>query len=699
MADPTNIAGLILTGTRLLVSLGHFWHDSRSAPEEVRSIWETVELLTLSAENVKIQLSATRAVDHVEERMRKSVERLANKCLSELNRLQTKIPKFVEEGEETTFERLKMTLVSRIEQESVRNILTGITACNSALHVALQALTIFEKEKKGVVSGRDIQGEWDSVMDTAQDKLKFRPFRGEDPALPEWEECLDGVLDSLREGASTHKDRSVLAAEEVPSTRRPSFATSTMRRPSTALRDDVDSGIGMAGSDATDDEPQHRPLPKIPEAISEPLLVQMLRHVDESVQKGELAVAANYQMNVMELRERSAVDIPVDTATLCRDAMKLASIYRRMKTPGYRAQAEQILLGIHERLKTEQMDSAAQNTELKLELAHDLGRLYLDLKRPDDAVEYLCMIFDPVDEGVTVALPSIISSGTMLYQIYNDLGHPITAQILDRHVMDKFGISLRALAWCQAAGFEINTEGFRFDVCAKEGNQEVRGQSPLHLAAKRCEKEVLKDMLEQKANPNVCDANTGTTPVLLSCSQQDPECLQLLLDYGGSVEVKDSSGRNGLHLCQRSRGGTKVARILLEPRPGASGNPRTGRIDINAKDGCDNTPLHLAASMGNLPMVNLLLERDATVDITADASGYTPLMAAVQAVMSSREVKRAVLKALVESGADPYRRDWSGQNAINLANDDEIAKMLRNFGKKPPLQSSPSFWSKVRRRR
>lgn len=535
-------------------------------------------------------------------------------------------------------------------------------------------------------------------MDTAHEELKHRPWRGEDPALPEWEECLDGVVESLQESASTYKDRSVLADEEVPPTRRTSLATGSMRRPSTTPRDDVDSGIGMAGSDAADDEPQRKPLPQIPEAISDALLVKMLRDVDEFVRKGELPAAASYQMNVMELRGRLAADSPVDTATLCRDAMKLASIYRRMHTCGYLAQAEQILLEIHDRLKTEQMDSAVQTTELKLELAHDLGRLYLDLKRPYDAVDHLCAIFKPVDDDVTVARPFIISSGTMLYQIYNDLGHPALAETLNCHVMDRFGISLRALAWCQAAGFEIDKDGFRFDVCAKEGSREVRGQSPIHLAAKRCERDILEDMLEQKTNPNVCDANTATTPVLLACSQQDPECLQLLLDYGGSIEAKDSSGRNGLHLCQRSRGGTKVARILLQPGLDASGKSRAGVIDINAKDRCDNTPLHLAASMGNLPMVKLLIELGATVDITADVSGYTPLMAAVQAVMSSRDVKRAVLKALIDSGADPYRRDWSGQSAIGLANDDEIAKMLRNSGTKPPTQPAPSFWAKMRRR-
>ncbi|VDP60176.1 unnamed protein product, partial [Schistosoma mattheei] len=47
------------------------------------------------------------------------------------------------------------------------------------------------------------------------------------------------------------------------------------------------------------------------------------------------------------------------------------------------------------------------------------------------------------------------------------------------------------------------------------------------------------------------------------------------------------------------------------------------KCDINVRDSFDRTPLHLAASSGNLPMVKLLIEGRALVDPVDKVSHYS----------------------------------------------------------------------------
>jgi len=71
----------------------------------------------------------------------------------------------------------------------------------------------------------------------------------------------------------------------------------------------------------------------------------------------------------------------------------------------------------------------------------------------------------------------------------------------------------------------------------------------------------------------------------------------------------------------------------------------------------------------------LLLKNGAQVN-EKDSHGRTPLMHAVH------QNKKDVVRLLLENGADPNLKDNGGHSAIELTGDNEMKKLLRDFGAK-----------------
>jgi ankyrin repeat protein len=177
--------------------------------------------------------------------------------------------------------------------------------------------------------------------------------------------------------------------------------------------------------------------------------------------------------------------------------------------------------------------------------------------------------------------------------------------------------------------------------------------------------DILDIMLrEPLVNVEVQDAKTQATPFLHACSQHDIETVGLLLRHGARSDVCDRHARNGLHLCQRKKGGVQVATCLLDSRA----------VDVDSSDDFGYTALRLAAENANKIMVELLLDRGAKPN-KAGPGGYTPLMAAVEASMPNREVKEGILTTLLQRGADPLLK-YSGKTAAQLAKDRYIKNLL-----------------------
>ena len=115
--------------------------------------------------------------------------------------------------------------------------------------------------------------------------------------------------------------------------------------------------------------------------------------------------------------------------------------------------------------------------------------------------------------------------------------------------------------------------------------------------------------------------------------------------------ASDPQGHDALHQAAAEGDADVVARLL------ASGT------DLGIADNMGNTALHLACQQGWLDASRLLLEAGAPVD-AIDAYGNTPLWRAVFAFQGGDP---ALIRLLLEAGADPDRKNYSDRSPRDMA--------------------------------
>ena len=128
--------------------------------------------------------------------------------------------------------------------------------------------------------------------------------------------------------------------------------------------------------------------------------------------------------------------------------------------------------------------------------------------------------------------------------------------------------------------------------------------------------------------------------------------------------------KTALHFCA-SKNNLGVARKLISH--GAS--PRI-------KDRRSQLPLHRAAAIGSVPMVNLLMEQLSSLN-DPDIAGYTPLHhgkwlyrvcceTSLDLIVAISEGHGDAAMALLKAGAEFDKRDVDGHLALELAPDEKV---------------------------
>lgn len=161
-----------------------------------------------------------------------------------------------------------------------------------------------------------------------------------------------------------------------------------------------------------------------------------------------------------------------------------------------------------------------------------------------------------------------------------------------------------------------------------------------------------------------------------AASVADPYAIKILLEREVDVNEIGKYQNRPLHLLAEDASKKNAEQVkesaLLLLDAGAS---------VIRKNMMGETPIFLAARYQSLELIQIFVERGAKLHFT-DNNGQSPLHIAVSYFNTKeRERSIAILRLLLEGGADPYLKNDSGETAIDIATvrlkDPEVAAILK----------------------
>ena len=200
----------------------------------------------------------------------------------------------------------------------------------------------------------------------------------------------------------------------------------------------------------------------------------------------------------------------------------------------------------------------------------------------------------------------------------------------------------KALGLFFAAGFDVNTPN-------------TAGYTGLMAAAQRGRADIVKLLLDHKADPNVAGRDAGTA-LMLAAENNQPEIVKLLLARGADPNRQDNNGWTAL-LKAAYQGNAQCIEILAS----------------HTKQELDRALL-VATLMERKDAVKVLLDSGAEVDFRA-SDGRTPL------ILAAGKGNKDIVELLLKAGADASLTDQSGQTAQAVAaakGFNDIAESLRH---------------------
>ncbi len=187
------------------------------------------------------------------------------------------------------------------------------------------------------------------------------------------------------------------------------------------------------------------------------------------------------------------------------------------------------------------------------------------------------------------------------------------------------------------------------DAAAELDARNAEGITPLGIACAAGNWRLARFLLERGAKPEL----EGATPALLPAAggeEDEAAGVQLLLKHKARIDARDARGRSALHEAARA-GHVEILAALI-----AAG------ADVHARDSAGRTPLLDAAQGGRIGAVDALAAAQA--DATAlDGEGR----GALALVCTGEAPTAAVVRRLIELGADPTHADHAGRRAADLA--------------------------------
>ncbi|KAI9762377.1 MAG: hypothetical protein M1840_001270 [Geoglossum simile] len=228
------------------------------------------------------------------------------------------------------------------------------------------------------------------------------------------------------------------------------------------------------------------------------------------------------------------------------------------------------------------------------------------------------------------------------------------------------------------------------------------GESPLYLAVRHGNLELIELMLSRGADPNAEDIR-GETPLYVAVQLGHYETVKMLLSYGADQTIQSRVSSNTPVLVAAGMGSVKLVALLtfqgavpcsanVQARllsAAMNGNDEVVQAlldcgaDPNIKNPDGKTPLFLAAMRGHAKVVELLLVEGGhaeTVDLLlAKGVDRTPKCNKLLLTSAARNGNFGIVNALLESGANPDPKSSYGGTPLFLAvmgGHAEVVKLL-----------------------
>ncbi|XP_044739502.1 myb-like protein U [Chrysoperla carnea] len=198
---------------------------------------------------------------------------------------------------------------------------------------------------------------------------------------------------------------------------------------------------------------------------------------------------------------------------------------------------------------------------------------------------------------------------------------------------------------------------------------DVMGNMPIHNAVLENDFFAVKRLcliLKHLKNINIQNESYDMTALHLAISNKcDIEIIEHLLESGVNPEIEDINGNNCLHMISQ-HGNARIMNLVLTKY-------RSPNLDLNTCNYNGSTPLMLCTEHDNVEIAKLLLKHKADTEVQDLKSGRTVLFQAIEAN------NEPMVKLLIEKGADPKKRDYSGITPLEVISEIRITPGIRKI--------------------
>ena len=199
---------------------------------------------------------------------------------------------------------------------------------------------------------------------------------------------------------------------------------------------------------------------------------------------------------------------------------------------------------------------------------------------------------------------------------------------------------------------------------------DLEGLAPIHIAAREGYDECLRTLIRAKATVDGAD-NSGQTPIMHAVWNGHAACLKMLIDAGGIRRGStpwDNSVAGNASVVMRIAVGKNQPECLrmLIVDAGISADILLDQHVFLYFVGIPHipkgwTPLHLAAMIGHLKCIEILINAGANVDISSSDNRKTPMH------IAALNGHATVVQMLIDAGADVNAKDDEGATPMKNA--------------------------------